>query len=122
MWLAAAFHLRRSDPSVRVSVLERDRLGAAASGASAAGVRAMGRDAAERALALASLARWPQLDQELEARTGYRRGGGLRWRWTKTPGVRRRAGWPSSKPTACPSACSTPPKSALLSPASPSIA
>jgi sarcosine oxidase subunit beta len=78
MGLSAALHLRRSDASVRVRVLERDRVGAAASGASAAGVRAMGRDAAERALALASLARWPHLDRELEGRTGYRRGGGLR--------------------------------------------
>jgi len=78
MGLSAAFHLRRDDPGVRVTVLERDRVGAAASGASAAGVRAMGRDPAERALALASLARWPDLDRELEAPTGYRRGGGLR--------------------------------------------
>jgi sarcosine oxidase subunit beta len=38
----------------------------------------MGRDPAERALALASLARWPELHRELEAPTGYRRGGGLR--------------------------------------------
>jgi sarcosine oxidase subunit beta len=78
MGLSAAFHLRRADPGVGVTVLERDRVGAAASGASAAGVRAMGRDPAERALALASLARWPDLDRELEAPTGYRRGGGLR--------------------------------------------
>jgi sarcosine oxidase subunit beta len=78
MGLSAAFHLRRADPGARVTVLERDRVGAAASGASAAGVRAMGRDPAERALALASLARWPDLDRELEAPTGYRRGGGLR--------------------------------------------
>jgi sarcosine oxidase subunit beta len=78
MGLSAAFHLRRADPGARVTVLERDRVGAAASGASAAGVRAMGRDPAERALALASLARWPDLERELEAPTGYRRGGGLR--------------------------------------------
>jgi sarcosine oxidase subunit beta len=38
----------------------------------------MGRDPAERPLALASLARWPDLDRELEAPTRYRRGGGLR--------------------------------------------
>jgi sarcosine oxidase subunit beta len=38
----------------------------------------MGRDPAERALALASLGRWPELDRELEGQTGYRRGGGLR--------------------------------------------
>ena len=78
MGLSAAFHLRRADPGARVSVLERDRAGGAASGASAAGVRAMGRDPAERALALASLARWPELDRELEAPTCYRRTGGLR--------------------------------------------
>lgn len=78
MGLSAAFHLRRARPAVRVTVLERARPGAAASGASAAGVRVMGRDPAERALALASLARWPDLARELEADTGYRRGGGLR--------------------------------------------
>jgi sarcosine oxidase subunit beta len=78
MGLSAAFHLRRADPGVRVTVLERARVGAAASGASAAGVRVMGRDPAERALALASLARWPGLDRELEAPTCYRRTGGLR--------------------------------------------
>ncbi len=76
--LSAAWHLRRADPAVRVTVLERAAVGAGASGASAAGVRAMGRDPAERALALASLARWPDLDRELEGTTGYRRGGGLR--------------------------------------------
>ncbi|MGH7414622.1 MAG: NAD(P)/FAD-dependent oxidoreductase, partial [Candidatus Rokuibacteriota bacterium] len=78
MGLSAAFHLRGADPGARVTVLERGRVGAAASGASAAGVRAMGRDPAERALALASLARWSGLDLELEAPTGYRRTGGLR--------------------------------------------
>ena len=78
MGLSAAFHLRRADPSVAVTVLERAHVGAAASGASAAGVRAMGRDPAERRLALESLRRWPELDRELEGQTGYRRGGGLR--------------------------------------------
>src|SRR5215470_6018448 len=78
MGLSTAFHLRRLDSGVDVTVLERATIGAAASGASAAGVRAMGRDPAERALALASLRRWPELDRELEGQTGYRRGGGLR--------------------------------------------
>jgi len=76
--LSAAWQLRRADPAVRVTVFERAQVGAGASGASAAGVRAMGRDPAERALALASLARWPDLDRELEGSTGYRRVGGLR--------------------------------------------
>jgi sarcosine oxidase subunit beta len=78
MGLSAAFHLRRADPSVPVTVLERARVGAAASGASAAGVRVMGRHAAERALTLESLARWRELDRELEGETRYRRDGGLR--------------------------------------------
>src|SRR5260370_30973229 len=78
MGLSAAFHLRRADPGAEVTVLERAGVGAAASGASAAGVRVMGRDPAARALALARLAPWPDLDRELEAPTGYRRGGGLR--------------------------------------------
>ncbi len=78
MGLSAAFHLRRADPRARVIVLDRGRLGDAASSASAAGVRVMGRDPAERAMALESLARWPDLDRELEAKTGYRRSGGLR--------------------------------------------
>ncbi len=76
--LSAAWHLRRADRTARVTVLERTAVGAGASGASAAGVRAMGRDPAERAMALASLAQWPDLDRELEGSTGYRRGGGLR--------------------------------------------
>ncbi|HUO64993.1 MAG TPA: FAD-binding oxidoreductase [Terriglobales bacterium] len=78
MGLSAAFHLRRADPALAVTVLERARIGSAASGASAAGVRAMGRDPAERRLALESLGRWPGLDRELDGETGYQRGGGLR--------------------------------------------
>ena len=76
--LSVAFHVRRADSRARVTVLERGRVGEAASSASAAGVRVMGRDPAERALALESLGRWPELDRELEAPTGYRRSGGLR--------------------------------------------
>src|SRR6185436_5347657 len=72
------FHLRRTDPTVPVTVFERASVGAAASGASAAGVRVMGRDPAERALALESLRRWPELDRELEGDTRYRRDGGVR--------------------------------------------
>jgi sarcosine oxidase subunit beta len=78
MGLSAAFHACRAEPTARVIVLEQSRTGAAASGASAAGVRVMGRDPAERILALASLTRWPDLTRELESDVGYRRGGGLR--------------------------------------------
>jgi sarcosine oxidase subunit beta len=78
MGLSAAFHLRRADPTVAVTVLERARIGDAASGASAAGVRVLGRDPAERAMALEALRRWPDLDRELGGDTRYHRGGGLR--------------------------------------------
>src|SRR5260370_15954410 len=78
MGLSAAFHLRRADPGRPVTVLERARVGAAASGASAAGVRVMGRDPAERALALESLSGRPDLDRELEGDTRYHRDGGVR--------------------------------------------
>jgi len=92
MGLSAAFHLRRTDPTVPVTVLERAGVGAAASGASAAGVRAMGRDPAERALALASLRRWPDLHLELEADLHYHRGGGLRLALDE-PAWRAAGGW-----------------------------
>ena len=78
MGLSAAVHLRRADPTVTVTVLERARVGDAASGASAAGVRALGRDPAERPMALESLRRWPDLARELGGETRYQRGGGLR--------------------------------------------
>src|SRR5260370_36008920 len=55
MGLSAAFHLRRADPGAEATVLERERVGAAASGASAAGRRAIARHPAERALALPSV-------------------------------------------------------------------
>src|SRR5207245_1507346 len=54
MGLSAAFHLRRADPQVQVTVLERARVGDAASSASAAGVRVMGRAPAVRAWATAA--------------------------------------------------------------------
>ncbi|MGH7353644.1 MAG: NAD(P)/FAD-dependent oxidoreductase [Candidatus Rokuibacteriota bacterium] len=92
MGLSAAFHLRRADPAVPVTILERATVGAAASGASAAGVRAMGRDPAERALALASLQRWPELHLELDADVRYHRGGGLRLALDE-PAWRAAAGW-----------------------------
>src|SRR5438445_10902822 len=108
MGLSAAFHLRRADPHVQVTVLERARVGDAASSASAAGVRVMGRDPAERAMALESLGRWPELDRELDAETGYRRGGGLRIASTTPAGPRRARRSASSARTASPSRWSTP--------------
>lgn len=90
--LSTAWHLRCADPTLRVTVFERAEVGAGASGASAAGVRAMGRDPAERAMALASLARWPDLDRELEGSTGYRRRGGLRVAESAAEQAQARAG------------------------------
>ena len=93
MGLSAAWHLRRADPGVRVTVLERAQAGAAASGASAAGVRVMGRDPAERALALASLARWPEPgDASWRARPATVAAAGCAWPSTTTA-WRQAPGW-----------------------------
>jgi sarcosine oxidase subunit beta len=61
----------------KVTLLERDHLAAQASGATAGGVRQLGRDARELPLAIASIARWQTLEDELEADVEFRRGGQL---------------------------------------------
>jgi len=58
-----------------VTLIERDRL---AAGASAGGVRQLGRDPREMPLAIASIARWQTLEAELEANVEFRTGGQLR--------------------------------------------
>jgi len=58
-----------------VALIERDRL---AAGASAGGVRQLGRDPREMPLAIASIARWQTLEAELEANVEFRTGGQLR--------------------------------------------
>jgi len=70
-----AYHLAKR--GARVTLLERDRLAAQASGASAGGVRQLGRDPREMPLAIASIARWQTLEDELEADVEFRRGGQL---------------------------------------------
>src|SRR5260370_3800656 len=57
MGLSAAFHLRRADPGAVVTVFERERVGAAASGASPAGVGGGRRDPADAPLPRPSLPR-----------------------------------------------------------------
>ena len=61
----------------KVTLLERDQLAAQASGATAGGVRQLGRDARELPLTIASIARWQTLEDELEADVEFRRGGQL---------------------------------------------
>src|SRR4029078_12467778 len=68
-----AWHLARS--GVRVAVLERWQIAAAASGASAGGVRHQGRDLREFPLAFRALDRWRTLEDELNANLDYRRNG-----------------------------------------------
>jgi sarcosine oxidase subunit beta len=70
-----AYHLAKR--GARVTLLERDRLAAQASGASAGGVRQLGRDPREMPLAIASIARWQTLEDELGADIEFRRGGQL---------------------------------------------
>jgi sarcosine oxidase subunit beta len=68
-----AYHLARS--GVRVLLLERWQIAAAASGASAGGVRQQGRDLREFPLAFRALDRWRTLEEELNADLDYRRNG-----------------------------------------------
>ncbi|MFW5832515.1 MAG: NAD(P)/FAD-dependent oxidoreductase [Pseudomonadota bacterium] len=73
---AAAYELARR--KLRVIVVERFGLAAMASGWTLAGVRQSGRHPAELPLARAAVERWTTLDDELDARTGYRQHGNLR--------------------------------------------
>jgi sarcosine oxidase, subunit beta len=74
---AIAYHLALDGR--RVLVVDRAGVAEApaASWASAGGVRRQGRDPAEAALASAAIARWPTLEQELQADLHYRQGGNL---------------------------------------------
>ncbi len=72
-----AYHLARQGR--QVLVIERSRVASkpAASWASAGGIRRQGRHAAEARLAIEAIARWPTLEQELDADLHYRQGGNL---------------------------------------------
>ncbi|HEX6478223.1 MAG TPA: FAD-binding oxidoreductase [Ktedonobacteraceae bacterium] len=72
-----AYHLARQGR--QVIVVERSKVASrpAASWASAGGVRRQGRHPAEAQLAIEAIARWPTLEQDLEADLHYRRGGNL---------------------------------------------
>lgn len=70
-----AWHLARRGAAV--TLLEARSIAAAASGASAGGVRQQGRDPREMPLAIAAIARWEHLEDELEADVHYYRNGHL---------------------------------------------
>jgi sarcosine oxidase subunit beta len=70
-----AWHLARS--GARVTLVEERGIAAAASGASAGGVRQQGRDPREMPLAIAAIARWTELERELDADLHYYREGHL---------------------------------------------
>ena len=67
---ATAYHLARLGASV--IVLEKDRISRHASGVNAGGVRVLGRHLSEVELSKASMKLWSELDNELDADTGYR--------------------------------------------------
>ena len=67
---ASAYHLAKQ--GVSVTVLEKDWVSRHASGVNAGGVRLLGRHVAEVQLSQAAMQRWHQLDQELDADTGFR--------------------------------------------------
>jgi sarcosine oxidase, subunit beta len=75
MGASIAYHLARAGAAV--TVLERRAIAAAASGASAGGVRQQGRDPRELPLAMHACARWATLEAELDADVHYRRQGHL---------------------------------------------
>lgn len=70
-----AYHL--ASRGVQVTLFEKHDLAAAASGASAGGVRHQGRDLREFPLAFRAIPRWPSLADELGGDISYRRGGHL---------------------------------------------
>lgn len=71
-----AWNLARK--GARVTLLEERAIAAAASGASAGGVRQQGRDPREMPLAIAAIARWEHLADELEADIHYYREGHIK--------------------------------------------
>ncbi len=75
MGASIAYHLAQR--GVAVTVVERDRLAAQASGASAGGVRQLGRDPREMPLAIRGVERWHRLEEELDADVEFRMGGQL---------------------------------------------
>ena len=68
----------------RVTLIEKSRIAAMASGWTLGGVRQSGRDPAELPLATAAVALWANLHERLDADVEYRRGGNLRL--ARTPG------------------------------------
>jgi sarcosine oxidase subunit beta len=70
-----AWHLARRGATV--TLVEERGIAAAASGASAGGVRQQGRDPREMPLAIAAIARWNELERELDADLQYHREGHL---------------------------------------------
>ncbi len=67
---STAYHLAKRGVSVRV--LEKDTVSRHASGVNAGGVRLLGRNLAEVELSKTAMERWQQLDEELDADTGFR--------------------------------------------------
>jgi sarcosine oxidase, subunit beta len=72
-----AYHLSLQKRQVLVCERAAVATEPAASWASAGGVRRQGRDPAEASLASEAIARWPSLEDELEADVQYRQGGNL---------------------------------------------
>jgi sarcosine oxidase subunit beta len=72
-----AYHLARSGARVRVYEQAAPAVAPSASWASAGGVRQQGRDPREWPLTLEAARRWPKLDEELGAPTGFVQGGHL---------------------------------------------
>jgi len=74
----AATALALAEEGHEVTLIERGRIAAMASGWTLGGVRQSGRHPAELSLAAAAVSIWASLDECLGAETDYRRGGNLR--------------------------------------------
>jgi alkanesulfonate monooxygenase SsuD/methylene tetrahydromethanopterin reductase-like flavin-dependent oxidoreductase (luciferase family) len=72
-----AYHMARSGARVRVYEQASPAVAPSASWASAGGVRQQGRDPREWPLTIEAARRWPSLEEELGAPTGFVRGGHL---------------------------------------------
>jgi len=79
--------LALAEKGIAVTVIERYRPAAMASGWTLAGVRQSGRDPAELALAKQAVSLWQSLDQRLDAPTGYRQTGNIRLARNETEAV-----------------------------------
>ena len=73
---------RLAERGLRVTLLEKNRVGEQASGRAGGGVRQQNRHPSELPLAMEAIQIWAQMEDELDCDIGYRRNGNLRLLFT----------------------------------------